>query len=239
MKRRPLLSLIRATASFLAVAMAFGNLCLAKNTGAIEEMTVTGDGGPRRIDAPVGAPEGVSSAGAFGVNETAPKAISVSGEALPFEFCFYTSPMGTWRYLGLSTRIVFLILLIMFGTALGVIDVFAPTGGTDWAGISAVAAVFAEALSITAAGLAVGIPVTWLFKYFSNQVDNFVIEMDDASAELTSFFLKQCDKKYVCPAQETLPTPLRHLQGHLRRLENFGASSASFRDATRSDNGWN
>ena len=232
MKRRFLLSLIRATASFLAVAIAFGNLCPAKITGAFEKMAVTDGGRPRRIDAPVGTPEGASHAGAFGVNETALIAISFSE---PFDIC----PMGIWQCLGLSTRIVFLILLIMFGTALGVIDVFAPTGGTDWAGISAVAAVFAEALSITAAGLAVGIPVTWLFKYFSNQVDNFVIEMDDASAELTSFFLKQCDKKYVCPAQETLPTPLRHLQGHLRRLENFGASSASFRDATRSDNGWN
>jgi biopolymer transport protein ExbB/TolQ len=308
MKRSFLLSLIRATARFLAVAITFGNLCPAKNTGAVERMTVTDGGRPRRIDAPVGTPEGVSRAGAFGLNETAPMAISVSGEAQPFEFC----PMRTWRYLGLSTRIVFLILLIMsiwsivivieryltfsaarnqsrefapkivaslksqnidvaislsdkykkshlavvvkaglqrfrndqlssdisgavldaserasrlamaiklaefnrglsglaiigstapsvglFGTALGVIDVFAPMGGASWAGISAVAVGFAEVLSTTAAGLAVGIPVVWLFKYFTNQVNNFAVEMDDASAELTSFFLKQCDKKYV------------------------------------------
>ena len=56
MKRRFLLSLIRATASFLAVAIAFGNLYPAKNTGAVEKMTVTDGGRPLRIDAPMGTP---------------------------------------------------------------------------------------------------------------------------------------------------------------------------------------
>jgi len=347
MKRRSLLSLILATASFLAVAIAFGNLCPAKNTGAVEKMTVNDGGRPRRIDAPLGTPEGVSRAGAFGVNETAPIAISFSE---PFDIC----PMGIWQCLGLSTRIVFLILLIMsigsivivveryltfsaarnqsrefapkivaslksqnidvaislsdkykkshlaavvkaglqrfhndqlssdisgavldasesalrrataiklvefkrglsglaiigstaplvglFGTALCIIDTVAPAGGSDSAGISAVAGGIAESLLTTAAGLAVGIPVVWMFKYFTNQVNNFVIEMDDASAELTSFFLKQLGKKYDCPAQVALPTPQSPLQGHLRLLENFGTSSASFREATRSDNGGN
>jgi|SRR5262245_26748638 len=308
MKRRSLLSLIRATASFLAVAMAFGNLCPAKNTGSVEEMPVTDGGRPRRIDAPVDTPEGMSRAGAFGVNETAPEAISFSGEAQPFDIC----PMGIWRCMSLVTRIVFLILLIMsiwsivvvveryltfsaarnqslefapqivsslrsqnidvaislsdkykkshlavvinaglqrfrddqlssdiscldldaserelrrataiksaefrrglsglatigstaplvglFGTAFGVIDAFMAMGGSDWVGISAVAGGIAEVLSTTAAGLAVGIPVVWLFNYFAKQVDNFVVEMDDASAEVISFFIKQRGKKYV------------------------------------------
>jgi biopolymer transport protein ExbB/biopolymer transport protein TolQ len=308
MKRRTLLSLIRATASFLAVAIAFGNLSPAKNTGAVEEMTVTDGGRPRQIGAPAGTPEGVSRAGAFGVNETATMGISFSGEAQPFDIC----PMGIGRRLRLSTRIVFLILLIMsicsivivveryltfsaarnqtrefvpkivaslksqnidvaislsdkyekshlavvvkaglqrfrddqlssdisgavleaserasrlttaiklvefkrglsglaiigstaplvglFGTALGVNDAVAAMGESASAGVVAVAGGIAEVLLTTAAGLAVGIPVVWLFNYFTNQVDNFVIEMDDASAELTSFFLKQCDKKYI------------------------------------------
>jgi biopolymer transport protein ExbB/TolQ len=109
MKRRFLLSLIRATASFFAVAIAFGNLCPAKSTGAVEKMTVTDGGRTRRIDTPVDMPEGVSRAGAFGVNDTAPKSISVSEEAQPFDFC----PMGIWRTIRWSTLVVSLILLIM------------------------------------------------------------------------------------------------------------------------------
>jgi biopolymer transport protein TolQ len=308
MKRRLLLLLIRATASFLAVAMAFGNLCPAKNTGAVEEMKVTDGGRPRRIDAPVDTPEGMSRAGAFGVNETAPEAISFSGEAQPFDIC----PMGIWRYMSWGTRVVLLILLIMsiwsivivgeryltfstarnqsrefapkivsslksqnidhaislsdnykkshlavvinaglqrfhddqlssdiscpdldaserelrrataikaaefrrglsglatiasiaplvgmFGTAFSIINTFVAMGDSASAGISAVASGIAEALVTTAAGLAVGIPVKWMFNYFTNHVNNFVIEMDDSSAEVISFFLQQRGKKYV------------------------------------------
>src|SRR5215475_9631717 len=85
----------------------------------------------------------------------------------------------------------------LFGTAFGVIDAFMAMGGSDWVGISAVAGGIAEVLSTTAAGLAVGIPVVLLFNYFAKQVDNFVVEMDDASAEVISFFIKQRGKKYV------------------------------------------
>lgn len=308
MKRRFLFSLIRATASFLAVAIAFGNLCPAKNTGAVEKMPVSDGGRPRRIDAPVGTPEGVSRAGAFRVNETAPNAISVSDKAQTFDMC----GGGIWQSIGWSTRAVFLILLIMsiwsivivversltfsaarnqsrefalkiesslksrkiddaiilsdkykknhlavvvnaglqrlrddqlsneisgatldeserelrratamklaefrrglsglatigktaplvglFGTAVGVIDAFTATGGSDSAGVSAVALDIADALLTTAAGFAVGIPAAWLLKYFNDQVDNFAVEMDGSSAELLSFFLKQRGKKHV------------------------------------------
>jgi biopolymer transport protein ExbB/biopolymer transport protein TolQ len=307
MKRRPLLSLICA-AIFLAVAIAFGNLSAANNTDAVEKMIVTDGGRMRRIDAPVGTPEGMSRAGAFGVNETAPNAISVSGEAQTFDMC----GGGVWQSIGWRTRVVFLILLIMsiwsivivvdryltfsaarnqsrefalkiasslrrqkindaiilsdkykknhlavvvnaglqrfrddqltseissaaldeserelrratamklaefrrglsglatigstaplvglFGTALSVIDVFATIGDSAWAGVSVFAPDIAEALSTTAAGFAVGVPAAWLFKYFTDQVDNFVIEMEGSSAELLSFFLKQSGKNYI------------------------------------------
>jgi biopolymer transport protein ExbB/biopolymer transport protein TolQ len=49
----------------------------------------------------------------------------------------------------------------------------------------------------TATGFAVGIPAVWLLKYFTDQVDNFAVEMDSFSAELLSFFLKQSGKNYV------------------------------------------
>src|SRR5499427_5852945 len=69
---------------------------------AVEEMTVTEGGRPRRIDVPVEMPEGVSRAGVFGANETASQRIRVSGEAQAFDF----SPMGPWRHMGWSTSVV-------------------------------------------------------------------------------------------------------------------------------------
>jgi Ca-activated chloride channel homolog len=275
---------------------------------AVEEMTVTDGGRPRRIDVPVEMPEGVSRAGMFGANETAPITIRASGEAQAFDF----SPMGTWRSMGLVTRVVLLILLIMsiwsvvtvveryltfsaarnqsrefapkiasslksqkiddaislsdkykkshlavvvnaglqrfradqqsrdisgavldaseralrratanklaefrrglsglatigstaplvglFGTALGIIDIFAAMGEWASAGIWAVAGGMAEAFVPTAVGLAVGITAVWLLNYFTNKVNNFVVEMDNSSAELISFLLKQRGKKNV------------------------------------------
>jgi Ca-activated chloride channel family protein len=275
---------------------------------AVEEMIVTDGGQPRRIDVPVEIPEGVSRAGGFGVNEPAPKTITVSCEAQAFDF----SPMGPWRSMGWVTRVVLLILLIMsiwsgvtvveryvtfraawnqsrefapkiapslksqkiddaislsdkykkshlaavvnaglqrfrddqlpsdipsavleaseralrrataiklaefrrglsglatigstaplvglFGTALGIIDTIAAMGDSASAGIAAVAGGIAEAFVTTAVGLAVGITAVWLLNYFTNKVNNFVVEMDNSSAELISFFLKQRSKKNV------------------------------------------
>jgi biopolymer transport protein ExbB/biopolymer transport protein TolQ len=280
----------------------------AKNTGVVEKMTVTDGGRPWRIDAPVGMPEGLSRAGAFGVEETAPKAISVSGEAQTFDICWG----GIYRSIGWSTRVVFLIPLIMsiwsivivveryltfsaarnqsrefalkiasslncqmiddaivlsdqykknhlavvvnaglqrfredqltsdissaaldeserelrratamklaefrrglsglatigstaplvglFGTALSVINISMALVDSPWVGSLWVALDFADALLTTAAGFAVGVPSAWLFKYFTDQVDNFVVEMEGSSVELLSFFLKQSGKNYV------------------------------------------
>jgi Ca-activated chloride channel family protein len=272
---------------------------------AVEEMTVTDGGQPRRIDVPVEMPEGMRRAGASEVNEAAPRAINLSGDAYAFDF----TPMGTWRAMGWGTRVVIFILLIMsiwslvimveryltfsaarsqsrefapkiasslksqkiddaislsdkykkshlaivvnaglkrfrddqlssdavldaseralrrataiklaefrrglyglaiigstapfvgmFGSVFGIINVFVGMDNSASAGISAVAPGIAEALSTTALGLAVGIPAVWLSKYFTNRVNNFVVEMDNSSAELISFFLKQRGKKHI------------------------------------------
>jgi len=63
------------------------------------------------------------------------------------------------------------------------------------AGISAVAGGIAEALFTTAFGLLVAVPAVWLFNYFTSKVDNFVVEMDNSSAELIDYFLKSRGKK--------------------------------------------
>lgn len=58
------------------------------------------------------------------------------------------------------------------------------------AGISAVAGGIAEALITTGVGIGVAIPAVWLFNYFTGKVDNFIVEMDNSSAELVDYFLK-------------------------------------------------
>jgi biopolymer transport protein ExbB/biopolymer transport protein TolQ len=68
-------------------------------------------------------------------------------------------------------------------------------GETANAGIGAIAGGIAEALVTTAVGLAVAVPAVWLFNYFTSKVDNFIVEMDNSSAELIDFFLKQRGKK--------------------------------------------
>jgi biopolymer transport protein ExbB/biopolymer transport protein TolQ len=83
----------------------------------------------------------------------------------------------------------------LFGTTFGIINAFVGMGTEASAGISAVAAGIAEALVTTALGLAVAVPAVWLFNYFTSKVDNFVVEMDNSSAELIDFFVKQRNKK--------------------------------------------
>jgi biopolymer transport protein ExbB/biopolymer transport protein TolQ len=78
----------------------------------------------------------------------------------------------------------------LFGTVFGIINAFQHEDrGDGWylgggRGIS-------EALFTTAFGLLVAVPAVWLFNYFTSKVDNFVVEMDNSSAELIDYFLKQ------------------------------------------------
>jgi biopolymer transport protein ExbB/biopolymer transport protein TolQ len=83
----------------------------------------------------------------------------------------------------------------LFGTVFGIINAFVGMGKEASSGISAVAGGIAEALVTTAVGLAVAVPAVWLFNYFTSKVDNFIVEMDNSSAELIDFFLKQRGKK--------------------------------------------
>jgi biopolymer transport protein ExbB/TolQ len=78
----------------------------------------------------------------------------------------------------------------LFGTVFGIINAFQGMRSAESAGISAVAGGIAEALITTGVGIGVAIPAVWLFNYFTSKVDNFIIEMDNSSAELIDFFLK-------------------------------------------------
>jgi len=79
----------------------------------------------------------------------------------------------------------------LFGTVFGIINAFQGMKTAETAGISAVAGGISEALFTTAFGLLVAVPAVWLFNYFTSKVDNFVVEMDNSSAELIDYFLKQ------------------------------------------------
>lgn len=82
----------------------------------------------------------------------------------------------------------------LFGTVFGIINAFQGMRSAESAGISAVAGGIAEALITTGVGIGVAIPAVWLFNYFTGKVDNFVVEMDNSSAELVDFFLKNRKK---------------------------------------------
>ena len=83
----------------------------------------------------------------------------------------------------------------LFGTVFGIINAFQGMRSAESAGISAVAGGIAEALFTTAFGLLVAVPAVWLFNYFVSKVDNFVVEMDNSSAELVDYFLRQRNRK--------------------------------------------
>ncbi len=79
----------------------------------------------------------------------------------------------------------------LFGTVIGIINAFQEMKNAESAGIAAIAGGISEALFTTAFGLLVAVPAVWMFNYFSSKVDNFVVEMDNSSAELIDYFIKQ------------------------------------------------
>ena len=83
----------------------------------------------------------------------------------------------------------------LFGTVVGIIGAFQALKTNESAGIGAVGGAIAEALVATAFGILVAVPAVWLFNYFTSKVDNFVVEMDNSSAELIDYFLKQRGRK--------------------------------------------
>jgi len=83
----------------------------------------------------------------------------------------------------------------LFGTVIGIVNAFQGLKQAESAGIGAVAGGISEALVNTAFGLFVAIPAVWMFNYFTNRVDSFIVEMENSSSELVDValmpFLKQ------------------------------------------------
>jgi biopolymer transport protein ExbB/TolQ len=79
----------------------------------------------------------------------------------------------------------------LFGTVVGIINVFATMKVSGGGGFAAVAGGIGEALITTAFGLLVAIPAVMVFNYFTNAIDNFVVDMNETSSELISFMLRE------------------------------------------------
>jgi len=94
--------------------------------------------------------------------------------------------LGTLATVGSSAPFVGL-----FGTVIGIINAFRAMAATNSGGLGSVSAGIAEALVTTAFGLLVAIPAVWMFNYFTNRVDGFVVDMNDVSSELVDYILKE------------------------------------------------
>ena len=79
----------------------------------------------------------------------------------------------------------------LFGTVVGIITVFATMSTKGAGGIAAVAGGIGEALVTTAFGLLVAIPAVMVFNFFTNSIDEFVVDMNETSSELVAFILRE------------------------------------------------
>ncbi len=75
-------------------------------------------------------------------------------------------------------------LLGFLGTVSGMISAFAAIAAAEQVSAKLVAKGIQEALITTATGLIIAVPVTIAHSYFVTQIDRFIIEMEEASAEL-------------------------------------------------------
>jgi len=75
-------------------------------------------------------------------------------------------------------------MLGFLGTVSGMIHAFEAIAAADQVSAKLVASGIAEALITTAAGLIIAIPTSLFHSYFTDQVDRFVVEMEETSAEL-------------------------------------------------------
>jgi biopolymer transport protein ExbB len=79
----------------------------------------------------------------------------------------------------------------LFGTVVGIINAFRSMAASGQGGLGAVSAGISEALVTTAAGLLVAIPAVMVYNYFTNTVEQFVVDMNDVSSELISYVLRE------------------------------------------------
>jgi biopolymer transport protein ExbB len=90
---------------------------------------------------------------------------------------------------GLATIANVAPLLGFLGTVSGMISAFAAIAAAEQVSAKLVAKGIQEALITTATGLIIAVPVTIAHSFFVAQIDRFIIEMEEASAELVDEML--------------------------------------------------
>jgi biopolymer transport protein TolQ len=85
---------------------------------------------------------------------------------------------------GLASIASTALFLGFFGTCIGMVLAFRGCGGEKWACLAATVEGISEALTPTALGLIVAVPACWGYRYLSNCMVAFEMEMENASAEL-------------------------------------------------------
>jgi biopolymer transport protein ExbB/biopolymer transport protein TolQ len=78
----------------------------------------------------------------------------------------------------------------LLGTTMGVVNAFQGMATSGSGGIAAISSGISEALLTTAFGLAVALPAVWAFNYFTNKVENLVVEMTYTSKELIDYLIR-------------------------------------------------
>ena len=79
----------------------------------------------------------------------------------------------------------------LFGTVLGIIRSFKDLSVNMSEASSSVMSGISEALLATAIGLLVAIPAVMTFNFFTNRIEEFVVDMNDVGSELISFVLRE------------------------------------------------
>ena len=77
-------------------------------------------------------------------------------------------------------------MLGFLGTVSGMIRAFEAIAAAENVSAKLVASGISEALITTASGLVIAIPTSLFHSYFTGQVDRFVVEMEETSAELVN-----------------------------------------------------
>jgi biopolymer transport protein ExbB/TolQ len=90
---------------------------------------------------------------------------------------------------GLATIASTAPLIGLFGTVIGILDVFKGCIGQKWFCAMMVIDGVCEALVTTALGLLVAVPAVWFYNYLSNMQELFDIEMKIASLELVNYLV--------------------------------------------------
>lgn len=88
-------------------------------------------------------------------------------------------------------------LLGFLGTVSGMISAFAAIAAAEQVSAKVVASGIEEALITTATGLMIAIPASIAHSFFVSQIDRFVLEMEEASAELVNELIEMDAKRRV------------------------------------------